>query len=126
MFCLLLNLTLLPPVESQARETHQIAIHSFMPGTTTYVMGVALAHQIIKHSTCLKATNVAAKGFLVSGKMLVVDPKTTKDTLHCWSTYTFYDFANGLLTGALTGVKHDGARAVALGVGVTGKMALRA
>jgi hypothetical protein len=58
--------------------------------------------------------------------MLVVDPKTTKNTLHCWSTYTFYDFASSLLTSPLTGVEHDGARAVALGVGVTGRMALRA
>jgi TRAP transporter TAXI family solute receptor len=118
MFYLLLSLTLLPSAES--REPFQIEIHSFMPGTTTYVMGVALADQINKHSTWLKATNVAGKGFLVSGKMLVVDPKTRKNTLHSWSTYTFYDFANGLLTGPLTGTKYDGARAVALGIGVTG------
>jgi hypothetical protein len=63
MFFLLLNLTLLPPVESQASETHRIEIHSFMPGTTTYVMGVVLADQINKHSTWRKETNVATKGF---------------------------------------------------------------
>lgn len=101
-------------------EPFSIEIHSFMPGTTTYVMGVALADQINRHSKWLKATNVAGKGFTVSGKMLAVEPKTRKYTVHAHGTQAFYDFSHGVLPGPLTGVKYDGVRGIALGIGLVG------
>ncbi|MDP2643539.1 MAG: TAXI family TRAP transporter solute-binding subunit [Desulfobacterales bacterium] len=105
-----------------AREPFRIEIYSFMPGSGTYVMGVALADLINKHSKWLKATAVASRGATINTGVLAKEPAKRKNTL-VWANFSDHFLAStGRLQG-MAGIKYNTLRVVTL-VGLIGNGAI--
>ena len=104
------------PVKS--REPYAVEIHSWAPGSTTYVMGVALADMINRSSTWLKATSVASKGTTVNTKTLFSEPERRKNTL-IWANLSDHFLANAGRLPGMPNQKYETLRVVTL-VGAIG------
>jgi len=72
----------LPPA-----KPYNIQILTFRVGSSTYVMGVALADLINKNSTWLRATAIETPGVEINAKILALEPEKRKNTL-VWTSQT--------------------------------------
>lgn len=68
-------------------KPYNIQIMTFRVGSSTYVMGVALADLINKNSTWLRATAVETPGVETNAKILALEPEKRKNTL-VWTSQT--------------------------------------
>lgn len=102
-----------------AEEPFEITISTIPAGFSSYVMGVALAEQINKHSTWLKAVATEGRGPVEHMKTLVRKPEKRKNYLFFNTTWDIWEAKKGL--GAYKGFdfNYDEFRFVSL-LGIAG------
>jgi TRAP transporter TAXI family solute receptor len=95
------------------QKTHNIEIYSLSQGSSVYVLGVALADLINKHSPWLRATSIASRGNTANTKMLATDPKKRKNTIANINFPDHFLARMGRLPG-MEGLKYETSRVVTL------------
>ncbi|MDP2647440.1 MAG: TAXI family TRAP transporter solute-binding subunit [Desulfobacterales bacterium] len=114
--CFLLVLVLLPfmPAFAQQKphEKREIKILTFNVGSSTYVLGIALADLINKNSTWLKASAMESQGVNVNAKILALEPENRKNTLIWTSQTTLWMLKNKQIQGV--DIPYDSIKAVSM------------
>ncbi len=97
--------TMAGPMPAAAEEPYQISISTIPAGFASYIMGVALAEQINKNSTWLKATAMEGRGPAEHMKLLVKKPDKRKNYLFFNTTWDIWEAKRGI--GAYKGFSFD-------------------
>jgi TRAP transporter TAXI family solute receptor len=85
---------------SSPHEPYEITIYTLSVGSTNYLMGVALAELINKHSTWLKARSVEGMNSDAHMKMLAAEPEKRKNTLVFSAISSHWYIETGRMRGA--------------------------
>jgi len=101
------------PTPAAVQKPYNIEIYSLFQGSSVYVLGVALADLINKHSPWLRATAIASRGNTANTRLLATDLKKRKNTI-ANINFTDHFFAKeGRLPG-MEGVKYETSKVVGL------------
>lgn len=84
-------ITLASPPRAEAEEPYQISISTIPAGFASYIMGVALAEQINKNSSWLKATAMEGRGPAEHMKLLVKKPEKRTNYLFFNTTWDIWE-----------------------------------
>lgn len=83
--------SMVAPGKAAAEEPYQITVSTIPAGFASYIMGVAMAEQINKNSTWLKATAMEGRGPAEHMKLLVKKPEKRKDYLFFNTTWDIWE-----------------------------------
>ena len=107
------------PQSARAEEPYELTISTIPAGFASYIMGVALAEQINKHSTWLKATAMEGRGPAEHMKLLVKKPAKRKNYLFFNSTWDIWEAKKQLVPYKGIPFNYDDFRFVTL-IGIAG------
>lgn len=115
-FCLSSSLITLPftKADAEPREPFELTISTLPAGFASYTLGVALAEQINKNSTWLKAIHIEGRGPAEHMKLLVTKPERRKNYLFFNTPWDLWEAEKQIGPYAKFPFKYDEFRFVSL------------